>query len=97
MDTIKIVKPIGCQLWTDKYLDQSDLAPRRRVKEYIHDDPLIRALMKCSQCDQKYYYEFYEEIDWDDGNDQDYWMYIPIEDDEQTNAKLNALFFIPIA
>lgn len=67
MDAIKIVIPIGCHLWTDKYLGQADLSPLRRVTEYIHDDHLIRALMECSQCGQKYYYEFYEEIDWEGG------------------------------
>jgi len=70
--------PTGCVLW-----QQPDLvtAPRGRfetVETYTHENHLYRALVKCRECGQLYFYEFYERIDWDDGDDAQYSTYIPV-------------------
>ena len=70
--------PTQCVLWR-----QPDLvtAPRGRfetVETYTHESHLYRALVKCCECGQLYFYEFYERVDWDDGDDAQYSTYIPL-------------------
>jgi hypothetical protein len=70
--------PTRCVLW-----QQPDLvtAPRGRfetVETYTHASHLYRALVKCCECGQLYFYEFYERVDWDDGDDAQYSTYIPV-------------------
>lgn len=63
----------------------------KRKAVYMDDIHLIRALMECSLCGQKYYYEFLEEVDWENGNDAQYRTYIPIEGDAATIEALNQM------
>lgn len=88
---IKIVKPVNCHLWTDKPISPEDLGLLKRKEVYTDDAHLIRALLECSICGQKYYYEFLEEVDWENGNDPQYRNYIPIEEDEATIDTLNQM------
>ena len=85
--------PTQCVLWR-----QPDLvtAPRGRfetVETYTHESHLYRALVKCCECGQLYFYEFYERVDWDDGDDAQYSTYIPVPDasEAQTMKDLNVV------
>jgi hypothetical protein len=88
---IKIVKPIRCHLWTDKPISPKDLQLLKRKVVYTDESHLIRALMECPVCGQRYYYEFLEEIDWENGNDSQYRTFIPIEEDDATIEALNQM------
>jgi hypothetical protein len=57
-----------------------------RIETYVDDDHLVRSLLKCRECGAFYFHEFYEWIDWEDGNDPQYSTYIPVETDEEINA-----------
>lgn len=49
-----------------------------RLKSFEDESHLIRSLLQCIDCKQLYFYEFYEEIDWEEGNDPQYRILIPI-------------------
>ncbi len=70
--------PTQCELW-----EQPDLVttPRGRfetVESFTEESHLKRALLKCRECGQLYFYEFYERVDWDDGDDAQYSTYVPL-------------------
>jgi hypothetical protein len=91
MSEIKTVIPDRCHLWTKQHLKQSDLPVLEMVETYLDEDHLKRSLVKCSDCGQHYYREYYEEIDWEDGNDPQYRTYIPIIPDPDSIKALSAM------
>ena len=64
-----------------------------RLKVYEDESHLIRALYKCKDCQQLYFYEFYEEIDWIEGKDPQYRTLIPVssEDEADNMNKLTSI------
>jgi hypothetical protein len=82
MDKLKFsaMTPIKCSLWQKKNLVPEDLEQDHFeiLKEYTNDSHLGRLLIKCKECGQLYFYEFYEVVDFDKGNDSQYVTYIPI-------------------
>jgi hypothetical protein len=48
------------------------------VEAYADESHLRRYLLRCRECGQLYFYEFYEEIDWVGGNDPQYVKYVPV-------------------
>ena len=75
---VKLPPPTQCVLW-----EQPDLvtAPRQRfetVETYEDDTHLRRSLLKCRECGQLYFHEFYEHVDWDNGDDAQYSTFIPV-------------------
>lgn len=83
--------PSKCHLWTKDNLAPEDFRTLKQVERYIDDDHLIRDLMKCTDCGQHYYKEFYETTDYVAGNDPQYRTYIPIKPTPGVIKKLNAL------
>jgi len=78
-------------LWENPDLvagSQTDLF--KRVKTFADDSHLVRHLLECRQCGQLYFFEFYEEIDWEDGNDPQYQTYIPVETEAEIEILRNA-------
>lgn len=76
--------------------DEADLVPTNEhfncLKTYADESHLFRYLLECKDCGQLYFYEFYEEIDWEEGNDPQYTTYIPVEtagEAEELNKKSN--------
>lgn len=73
--------PTECHLWKNgnPSLEQlrNDLIT---LKAYEEDDHFIRKLKQCRGCGQLYFYEFYEQIDWQGGNDAQYTTWIPVQD-----------------
>ena len=66
-------------------LAQSELVRSAPMKEgfelidtYADESHLRRYLLKCRECGQLYFFEFYEWIDWEHGNDPQYSKYIPV-------------------
>jgi hypothetical protein len=75
--------PTQCALWR-----QPGLALRPRecfesIETFADDSHLSRSLLRCRECGQLYFHEFYEEMDWDDGDDAQYQTYIPVPTREE--------------
>jgi hypothetical protein len=80
--TITMVKaPTQCALWAKPELIQQRMDRTNHfelLETFVDESHLIRDLLKCKECGQLYFAEFYEEIDWEDGDDPQYWTYIPV-------------------
>lgn len=87
--------PSKCHLWTKPELDINDFSTLKEVERYRDDGDWIRQMMKCSECGQHYYKEFYETDDWSGGGGQ-YRTYIPIKPTKKIIAQLNALNYLDI-
>jgi hypothetical protein len=90
-DPIEIVKlrnPTQCILW-----DHPDHITGRfpgifdKIESYEDDSHLTRSLYKCKECGQLYFHEWYEWVDWEEGNDKMYTTLIPV----QTQAEIDTL------
>ncbi len=79
-------KPTQCVLWNKPELVES--CPLKDFFELIHtyvqESHLWRYLLKCRECGQLYFFEFYEEIDWVNGNDPQYTTFIPVDTIEES-------------
>ena len=53
-----------------------------RLKELIDESHFIVAILACPRCAQRYISVFTEMIDWEDGNDPQYWTLLPITEAE---------------
>mgnify|MGYP000846868312 FL=1 len=58
------------------------------LKTYEDESHIMRYLLRCKLCPQLYFFEFYEEIDWDKGEDLQYTSYIPVNTQEDAD-KIN--------
>jgi hypothetical protein len=86
--------PTQCHLWAKDPLGRVDLKDCLTfVKEYVDSSHLTRWLSRCKQCGQLYFMEFYEEVDWDEGDDRQYSTYIPVESESEADgmSKLSPL------
>lgn len=73
-------KPIQCLLWQKDELTSQDLHNCfELIETYEEDGHFSRRLVKCKECGQLYFKEFYEWIDWENGNDPQYITFIPVE------------------
>lgn len=50
------------------------------VKSFEDESHWHRALLRCRDCGQLYFYEWYEEIDWVNGDDPWYQTWVPVEE-----------------
>jgi len=50
------------------------------MKTYIDESHLWRHMLKCKKCGQLYFFEFFEQIDWKNGDDPQYCTFIPVKD-----------------
>lgn len=53
-----------------------------RLKELIDESHFILAILVCPRCDQRYVSIFTEMIDWEGGEDPQYWTLMPITNPE---------------
>lgn len=99
LDMIKLKR---CKLWQIGLTGEDHIGfPQFDVlTTYVDESHLSRKLEKCRECGQLYFYEFYEEIDWVNGNDPQYQLYIPVALSEDAASLANMvrtefLGFIP--
>ena len=79
-------RPTQCVLWDDPArVRGNDLF--EIVEIYYDDEHFFRRLLRCKECGQQYFYEMYEEIDWEDGEDPQYRKWIPVN----TLAEIDSL------
>lgn len=86
---VKGKEPVQCHLWTKKNLVSEDLR-FENVRTFFEDNHLERSIIRCKNCRQLYYFEFYEVVDWEKGNDKMYCTYVPIDADENLITDLNS-------
>jgi hypothetical protein len=93
--------PTQCIFWTKPKLVQGPKTERfELVETYADESHWSRCLLKCRECGQLYFYEFYEIIDWEDGEDPQYWTYIPVESEAEIEtlkktSPIELLEFLP--
>jgi hypothetical protein len=76
--------PVQCILWKRPELADGVMKENFELLETIvHESHWWRYLLKCRECGQRYFFEFYEEIDWEEGNDPQYSTLIAVETDEE--------------
>lgn len=72
-------EPRQCIFWHDPERVRGVLKEGfELLEQYVHESHLRRYLLKCRECGQLYFFEFYEEIDWQKGNDPQSTKYIPV-------------------
>ena len=87
----RFAEPAQCVYWRDAELVRA--APMKDgfelIETYADESHLKRYLLKCRECGQLYFFEFYEWVDWENGNDPQYSKYIPVPtvDDAQMLKK----------
>ncbi|MDO8617655.1 MAG: HD domain-containing protein [Candidatus Uhrbacteria bacterium] len=77
--------PTQCHLWKKEQVTNDDLyfVGFDILYTFYDDGHLSRRLIKCKECGQLYFKEFYEEIDWADGDDPQYVTCIPVSDEPE--------------
>src|SRR4051812_8800903 len=76
--------PTQCVLWEKPELISEPKNKRfELIETFVDESHLWRHLLKCRECGQLYFFEFYEEIDWEGGDDPQYSTYIPVATDEE--------------
>src|SRR5262245_6707398 len=84
MSPRRFLAPEQCIFWREPTRVHAALKENfELVAEYADESHLRRYLLKCRECDQLYFFEFYEEIDWDDGNDPQFTKYVPVNTIEE--------------
>jgi (p)ppGpp synthase/HD superfamily hydrolase len=82
-------RPVQCHLWNKEDLTSDDLNTAfDELHTFSQDSHFSRKLVRCKDCGQLYLKEFFEEIDWVDGEDPQYITYVPVmsmEDAEEVN------------
>ena len=75
------MEPSNCHLWKQESLTPNDLyGCFETLEEFGEEDTHYRrALLRCKSCGQLYFYEFYEWINWQGGNDPQYRTWVPVE------------------
>ena len=87
MEQHRFPQPRQCIYWHNPERVRGGLKERfELIEEYVDESHLTRYLLKCRECGQLYFFEFYEEIDWDKGNDPQYTKYIPVNTVEDGTA-----------
>lgn len=75
----RFAEPTQCVYWNNPQLVRA--APMKEgfelIDTYADESHLKRYLLKCRECGQLYFFEFYEWVDWEHGNDLQYSKYIP--------------------
>lgn len=91
---MNISKNPTCHVWIDPELSWDKLRGLfKSEREYEESSHFERSCLRCPVCGQLYFYEFYEVVDWDDGDDRMYSTWIPVDDVETANklAQLSPL------
>ena len=79
--------PTQCVLWDKPERFKGPLKDQfERLETLVDESHWIRHILKCRECGQRYFYEFYEVIDWVDGEDPQYRTLVPFDTEEELEA-----------
>ena len=81
MNPRELKKPTECLLWNKAEIISADLnfEPVKTITESSHFD---RNILKCKECGQLYFHEFYEHVNFGGEGDM-YDTWIPVESEEE--------------
>ena len=80
-------EPTQCVLWTKpKPVGRPTEERFELVETFVDESHWWRCLLKCRECGQLYFFEFYEIIDWEHGEDPQYSTYIPVETEAEVET-----------
>ena len=83
----RFVEPRQCLYWEKPELVRGGMKERFELIETYEDDShLRRYLLQCRECGQLYFHEFFEWVDWMEGNDPQYVTYVPVSTVEEAAA-----------
>ncbi len=80
-------KPTQCVLWNEVGLTPETL-DLEMVRVFVRSEHIERDLLKCCECGQLYFHEWYEHISFKHDDDM-YDTYIPIETEEEIQQLLD--------
>lgn len=87
MREIKTSPPVRCALWKAESLPEAMEAIRfERLKDYLDSSHAERALLRCKECGQLYFYAWYEVPHFPTGHDGQYRTFIPVDDEASADA-----------
>ena len=79
--------PTQCVLWREpERIASPDAQLFELLENFVESSHWDRALLKCRECGQLYFFEFDETIDWEGGDDAQYTTYIPVQTREEIEA-----------
>ena len=79
-----------CCIWNSGELDKHELSRSLITVEVIdHDSHFTRKILKCKKCGQIHLYQFNEEVDWIDGQDEQYYKWFPVKDIDEARQLCN--------
>ena len=88
VEIVHLPNPTKCVLWeTPDFIARKFSDLFTEIECYEDSSHLTRSLYKCRECGQLYFHEWYEWVDWDEGNDKMYTTLIPV----QTQAQIEKL------
>jgi hypothetical protein len=84
---VQLNPPTGCVLWDHPERLAGRFAELlEEVESYEDSSHLTRSLYKCRECGHLYFHEWYEWVDWDQGNDKQYSTLVPVQTQEEIAA-----------
>jgi hypothetical protein len=85
---IAVNEPTRCALW--KRPEQVAGGPLKThfelLETFVKESHWWRYLLRCRECGQRYFFEFYEEIDWVGGDDPQFSTWIPVSTEDEIEA-----------
>lgn len=80
---LKFGDPTSCHLWRTDGLPEEKLRAAFDLVERVGDGShMTKDLYRCKACGQLYFGIWYELIDWSDGDDRTYEIWVPVSGDE---------------
>lgn len=74
-----MINPIQCRYWNEpEALNGGYWDAFERLEHIVDARHLDRMELRCKECGQHYFYEFTEEVDWENGGDKQYVTLIPV-------------------
>ena len=80
MNKFTIPRPVNCSHWQKP--PEKDSLSMVTLKSYTDDNCLEHDLLKCSECGQLYFYQYFEETDWSNGGCCSHFSLIPVNDSD---------------
>jgi hypothetical protein len=78
-----MTEPTQCVLWLEPELAEPLKDRFSLVETYVDEAHWWRHLLECRECGQLYFFEFYERIDWEGGDDPQYTTFVPVDGQEE--------------
>jgi hypothetical protein len=78
---LRFKQPTRCHLWQKVTLTRDDL-DFESIIHFADESHFERSVVRCRRCGQLYLFQFYELVDWQNGNDTTFTIYVPIRQND---------------